>query len=101
MSFYQWFVMPLDANTNRAISETWPTLEYGEVFCSDGVRRGMWLMDGHEQVSRLVDCRDQRELCFSVYNRSRPNRPAREWKFERNNRKKKAKKYGEPVQVPF
>ena len=101
MSSYQWFIAPLDTDTNQAISDTWPTLEYGDVYCSDGVRRGMWLMDGHEQVSRLCDCREQRKLRFSVYNRSRPNNPAREWKFEKNYRNKRARKNGAPVEVPF
>lgn len=98
---YEWFIEPQDAYTNRVISEHLPLGEFSEILCADGIRRGMWVCE-HEFVGKIEASREQLRLLFRVYNRSGPQRPAREWKFgKRKGYTKTVKKKREVVDVPF
>lgn len=102
MRTYEWFVFPIDANTNRVISETWPMLSFYEaVLCDDGVRRSMWLMESYEQITQLVASKEQRKLLFHVYNRAAPHLTARSWKFAGKKSTAKKPVPAKTADVPF
>lgn len=102
MRTYEWFVFPIDADTNRVISETWPMLSFYEaVLCDDGARRGMWLMESYEQITQLVASKEQRKLLFHVYNRAAPHLAARSWKFAGKKNAAKKPVPAKTADVPF
>lgn len=90
----EWFVEPLDANTNEIIVRSLASLNqvYENYALSDeeGIERSVFQLDKYSFVSRLYADRRKFSLKFKVYTRRGKHSPLSPWLFDEPNRKKRS-----------
>ena len=83
----QWFIEPIDAFTNRVLSNLMNQDDIQEgLSCADGSRRRAWQCD--YDVITIFHNNPNNELKFRVWTRSSRNSKPHIWKFESTARKR-------------
>ena len=79
---YQWFLQPLDADTNSALAANIPDGEpTPDLKCGDGKRRDLWAVP-HSKLSPFITIKMPGGVRVRIFVRKGNNGPIRPWKFE-------------------
>lgn len=72
-----WFIEPKDDHTNSVLVELEPTENANRLRCNDGVVRPLWECT-YATIGEMERSREQKHLCFKVFNRYGPHGAIRE-----------------------